>query len=411
MLLCAPNMVRLGCFHLLLLVAWCLTPASSVCAALETGELIRLNRGETLMLDGKRLASAAKGQEFTLIKRESGTAYLGYLKEDGKWVSATVPVEAIEAAPPAAWQDLLRGFQAFRDQRYDQVRTLLARAAQDKEQQAMVNALAARITGAMNAAAQGGNATPAAQQSLINTTQTLRDTAAQLAGAGRISLAAALDEGTDRLSAPGLGAKTPPSKVDRADLTSRAALAERSFIRVRQAIGARRLMEAKKAIDEGLGAESAHPGLKGLQSTVKRGIDDAEELYETANKMRRFEKGAVHALSAIDDGLKICTDHPRLRTLRAEMSAQFEERTSPPVTPAFLTAAKVPTAREILDDGRKLYTNRCTECHDLEMLDSRSLGGWDKTVSGMARRANLTGAEKDRIMQYLAAALKVVEAE
>jgi hypothetical protein len=93
------------------------------------------------------------------------------------------------------------------------------------------------------------------------------------------------------------------------------------------------------------------------------------------------------------------------------MSAQFEERTSPPVTPAFLSAAKVTTAREILDEGRTLYTNRCAECHDLEMLDSRSLGGWDKTVSGMARRANLTPAEKGRIMDYLAAALKVVESE
>jgi hypothetical protein len=29
--------------------------------------------------------------------------------------------------------------------------------------------------------------------------------------------------------------------------------------------------------------------------------------------MRRFEKGAIHALSAIDDGLKLCADHPRLR--------------------------------------------------------------------------------------------------
>jgi hypothetical protein len=259
MLLCAPNMARLACLHLISLVSWCLTTASALGAAAEVGELVRLNRGETLMLDGKRLASAAKGQEFTLIKREPAIAYLGYLKDDGKWVSATVPFEAVEAASPAAWQDLLRAFQAFREQRYDQTRALLARAAQDKEQQAMVNALAARITGAINAAAQAGNSAPAAQQALINTVQTLRDTAAQLAGAGRISLAAALDEGTDRLAAPSLGAKIPPSKIDRADLTARAALAERSYIHARQAIGARRLMEAKKAIEQGLGAESAHP--------------------------------------------------------------------------------------------------------------------------------------------------------
>jgi hypothetical protein len=408
-LLCVPNMARLACLNFIRLVLWCLSTASLLGAAPQVGELIRLNRGETLMLDGKRLASAAKGQEFTIIKREPGTAYLGYLKEDGKWVSATVPFEAVEASPSMGWQDLHRAFQAFRDQRYDEMRTFLNRAAQDKEQQAMVNALTARITGATNAAVQAGNSAPAAQQALLNTVQTLRDTAAQLAEAGRISLAVALDEGTDRLAAPGLGAKTPPSKINRAELAARAALVERSYIHARQAIGARKLMDAKKAIEEGLRAEAAHPGLKAFQPNVKRGIDDAEELYETANKMRRFEKGAVHALSAIDDGLKLCADHPRLRTLRTEMSAQFEERTSPQVTPAFLSAAKVTTAREILDEGRTLYTNRCSECHDLEMLDSRSLGGWEKTVSGMSRRANLTAAEKARIMDYLAAALKVVE--
>ena len=50
-------------------------------------------------------------------------------------------------------------------------------------------------------------------------------------------------------------------------------------------------------------------------------------------------------------------------------------------------------------------------CNDLEMLDSRSLSGWDRMVSGMARRANLTNAEKTRVMDYLAAAIKVVDAQ
>jgi hypothetical protein len=75
-----------------------------------------------------------------------------------------------------------------------------------------------------------------------------------------------------------------------------------------------------------------------------------------------------------------------------------------------VTTSKVTTAREHLEEGRRLYTNRCAECHDLEMLDSRSIGGWERMVSGMARRANLTGTEKERVMDYLTAALKVVEA-
>ena len=372
---------------------------------------MRLTRGETLMLDGKKFAQASKGQEFTLVKRDPGTAFLAFMKEDGTTVALGVPSDAIESVPAAAWEDLLRGVRAFRDGRHDAARVLMTRAAQDKELQPFANALAQRVNGAINAATLAANGSLQAKQAAANALQVLRDTAGQLAGAGRISLAAAMDEGVDRLGTPLLGASLPASKVDRADLSAKAATAEKAYLRARQAMGAKRLIEARKLIDEGLAAEPAHPGFKTFQPLIKRGLADAEELYETANKMKRFEKGAVHALSAIDDGLKICSDHPRLRALRSEMSAQFEERTSPPVDAAFLATAKVSTGKSDLEEGRKLYTNRCTECHDLEMLDSRSLGGWDRMVSGMARRANLTNTEKARVMDYLAAAIKVVEAQ
>jgi hypothetical protein len=378
--------------------------------AAQVGELVRLTRGETLRFEEKNYAQAAKGQEFTLLKAEPGTVHVGYMKEDGSWIAVTVPSDAVEPAPPQPWQDLLNGVIAFRDQRYEATRTLLARAAQDKEQQALTKALLTRINGALTAAGQARNPTAAARQALVTTTQSLRDAAEQLAGAGRVSLAAALNQGVDRLVGNGLGAALPASKVDQANLAERAAVAERCYFRARQSAGAKRLIEAQRFAREGIAAEAAHPGLKALMPSVKRGIEEAEELFETANKMRRFEKGAVHALSAIDDGLKICGDHPRLRALRTEMSAQFEERTSPQVTSAFLAASKVTTSREDLQDGRRLYTNRCAECHELEMLDSRSVDGWDRMVSSMARRANLTGVEKSRIMQYLAAAVKVVEA-
>jgi hypothetical protein len=99
-----------------------------------------------------------------------------------------------------------------------------------------------------------------------------------------------------------------------------------------------------------------------------------------------------------------------LRELRKDLAAAFEERTSPQVTPAFISLAKVSTPTPMLEEGRKLYTSRCTECHDLEMLDGRSLTAWERMVSGMARRANLNDAEKARIMDYIAAAQKTVEA-
>jgi hypothetical protein len=390
-------------------IAGCSVSAEAAPAPV-VGEPARLIRRETLLLDGKPFAQASKGQEFAVLKRDAATAQVAYMKEDGSTLALTIPADALEVVPPAPWEDLLMGVRAFRDQRYDAARVLMARAVKDKEIQPFANALAVRISAATNAALHGGNAGAAGKQALTNTVRVLRDTADQLARAGRVSLAAAMDEGAERLGAPILGSALPPSQVNRVDLVARAATAERAFLRARQAIGAKRLLEARKLTDEGLAAEPAHPGLKTFQPLIKRGIEDADELYETANKMKRFEKGAVHALSAIDDGLKICSDHPRLRTLRGEMSAQFEERTSPPVTSAFVMTSKVTTAREHLEEGRRLYTNRCAECHDLEMLDSRSIGGWERMVSGMARRANLTATEKERVMEYLTAALKVVEA-
>jgi hypothetical protein len=91
------------------------------------------------------------------------------------------------------------------------------------------------------------------------------------------------------------------------------------------------------------------------------------------------------------------------------MQAQYEERTSPPVNAAFMAKAKNPGGEKALNEGRELYVNRCTECHDLEMLSSRGYSGWEKSVGGMARRAGLDGGEQAKIMAYIAAALNVVE--
>src|SRR5438034_77768 len=80
------------------------------------------------------------------------------------------------------------------------------------------------------------------------------------------------------------------------------------------------------------------------------------------------------------------------RDLRQEMNAAFEERTSPPVTPQFLAMAKVSTPMQVLNEGRELYTKRCAECHDLEMVDSRTVSSWQKAIAGMAGRAHVDQA-------------------
>jgi hypothetical protein len=172
----------------------------------------------------------------------------------------------------------------------------------------------------------------------------------------------------------------------------------------------RRMMEAAKCIEDGLAAEPARPELKTFQARVEKEIKNAEESYEAANRMKRFEKGAIHALTALDRGLKYCADHPKLLALKQEMASLFEERTSPRVTEALLKAAGKEGIAAALEEGRSLYVNRCTECHELELLDSRTVSAWREAVSSMARRANLDGAQQARIVEYLTAAQRGMDA-
>jgi hypothetical protein len=224
-----------------------------------------------------------------------------------------------------------------------------------------------------------------------------------------------LDEGADRLNAQmsggPTGAPAAAAKVDRQELTQRVAVSNRSLARCRQAVALHRLTEASKYIEEGLKAEPARPELKTIQARIQKDLDEAEENYKAADRMRHFDKGAIHALTALERGLKACADHPKLLELRKEMQGAFEERTSPRITPALIAAAGKGTAPAVLEEGRTLYTTRCTECHDLELLDSRSITGWQKAVAGMSGRAHLNESQQAKLLSYLAAAQNGLSSE
>ena len=379
--------------------------------ALVVGDPVRVTRSEMLLFQGKNLAGAAKGQEFTLLKHDAAKkqVFVSFMKDDGTLVAATLPDEAVEPGVVRATSDLVRGVEAFRDQRYDEAKRLLTRAALDKQHAALAGALFTRVNGAFGSASLA-RTSPAAKQAATTTLQTLRDTAEGLAKAGMTRLALALDEGTDRLGAQVPGLTVPATKVDRADLTKRAAISQRETMLARQSFALKQLVAASKHVAAGLEAEPAHDELKAMQPLVQKDLEEADTLCKTAKKMQRQPNGAVHALSAIDDGLKLCTDHTDLRELRKTLAAAFEEKTSPQVTPAFVSIAKVGTSAPMLEEGRKLYTVRCTECHDLEMLDGRTLTSLSGMVGSMSRRAGLSDAEKTRILDYIAAAKTVVDA-
>ena len=385
------------------------------------GDSVRLTRSETLLFKGQNLVGAPKGQEFVVLKPEfaQGVVYVAFVKEDGTLVAATLPADALESAPLNGWTDLVQGLQAFREQRYEDTRRLLVRASQDAQYRSIAGPVAARVNGALGASMPARSTDPAraagAKAAFLSTIQGLRETAEQLNKLGYLCLALPMDEGADRLGAtvfgtppapgasPAAGA-TPPSKLDREDLSKRVAISDRASARSRQAIALHRLIEASKCIDDGLAAEPGRPDLKALKAGIKKDIDEADDHYQAANSMRRHVGGAVHALTALEMGLKVCADHPGLRELKKDMQEAFEERTSPPVNAAFLAAAKVQTSMEALTEGHKLYTTRCTECHDLDLVDSRSNSGWQKIVGSMSRRAHLNDDQQARILEYLAAA-------
>ena len=379
--------------------------------ALVVGDPVRVTRSEMLLFQGKNLAGAAKGQEFTLLKHDAAKkqVFVSFMKDDGTLVAATLPDEAVEPGVVRATSVLVRGVEAFRDQRYDEAKRLLTRAALDKQHAALAGALFTRVNGAIGSASLA-RTSPAAKQAATTTLQTLRDTAEGLAKAGMTRIALALDEGTDRLGVQVPGLTVPATKVDRADLTKRAAISQRETMLARQSLALKQLVAASKHVAAGLEAEPAHDELKAMQPLVQKDLEEADTLCKTAKKMQRQPNGAVHALSAIDDGLKLCTDHTDLRELRKTLAAAFEEKTSPQVTPAFVSIAKAGTSAPMLEEGRKLYTVRCTECHDLEMLDGRTLTSLSSMVGSMSRRAGLSDAEKTRILDYIAAAKTVVDA-
>jgi hypothetical protein len=198
-----------------------------------------------------------------------------------------LPTEVVEPSPPAASLDLVRGADAFREQRYDEARRLLTRAAQDKNHAALAGALFSRTNAALAAASQA-RANPAAKQNAINALQVLRDTAEQLAKAGMPSLAAPLDEGADKLGAQVAGLAVPASKIDRTEIAKRAVISQRAFILARQDAAQKHLIAAAKHIKEGLEAEPTNEELKAMQPHIRADIDEADSLCEKSAPLRQW---------------------------------------------------------------------------------------------------------------------------
>jgi cytochrome c5 len=417
------------------LFGWLLVSTASIFSsfAYSPGDLVRASKKDTLNFFGEPLLGVPKGQEFTVLKHQqgSGVVYLAFVQKEGAVVAVTLPEDSLEAVPLDAWMLTLRGAQFFRDHRFDDSKKLLMEAAKDASYRrlaqrmiASIDAVGSALRPAMQALGEfqssgGGEAARGkltnAQQSFASSALKVREVTAELDGLGYTSLSYAMDEGLDRLALKALPTAAnpghvslPPSKLEKESLAARASKAAFSVVRCRQAIAVRRLMEASHYISEGLVAEPARPELKAMQVKVLEDIKDAEGRCDAAQENRKRNLG--QALLSLERAVKLCADHPMVLKLRDEMSGVLEAKTAPPVTKEFVAAAKSSAPESALVEGHRLYTTRCAQCHDLEMLDSRSAVGWKDEVAGMAGRAKIDAAQQATIVQYIAAALSVVKA-
>jgi hypothetical protein len=176
-------------------IAWAFLNAAQAGVSFAKGDLVRTQRGEMLQFKGEDLVPAGKGQEFTVLAHESvrGVVYVGYTKEDGTLIAASLPAEIVTPAPRDGWQDLFQGMEAFREQRYEEAKKLLGKASQDSQHRVLASGLALRVNALLTAAGQALSADPdrksAGARIFLNAFQGMRELSGQLSQAKHYSLA------------------------------------------------------------------------------------------------------------------------------------------------------------------------------------------------------------------------------
>lgn len=420
-----------------LLIAWSaawIACGSRQVEAFAPGDLVRTSKKETLLFLGDPFLAAPKGQEFLVLEHNTAqrTVALAFVQKEGAVIAVTLPEASLEAVPLDGWGSLLRGTQLFQDQKFDEATKLIQAAAASPD----FRPLAARVAGAVDAflqtarpayqaltQAQSANASglesakarlAPAQTAFAGAVAKMHALVAEVDKQGFTSPAFFLDDGVQRLASrlipPGFaanGAEIPQPPYARQDLAARAAKAAFAVVRCRQATAVRRQIEAAQYAEEGLAAEPARPDLQKMRLKIQEDIQDAEGRADAAEQNRK--RNLTQALLALERGIKYCADHPRLAKLREDMSGVLEQKSAPRVTPEFMAAARSPSPQSALVEGHQLYTSRCAQCHELEMLDSRSLSGWKNEVSRMAGRAKLSASQQTTVMDYIAAAMNTLE--
>ncbi len=59
------------------------------------------------------------------------------------------------------------------------------------------------------------------------------------------------------------------------------------------------------------------------------------------------------------------------------------------------------TVQSDLDEGRIVFTGKCTKCHEAPTIVTRSEKKWLHEIDDMSPRANLTPEEKSKLTKYI----------
>ncbi len=145
--------------------------------------------------------------------------------------------------------------------------------------------------------------------------------------------AGSLDQGLRRIADTLVLAPDDPDLLGlRAQLTERQqqqreAWASELLARAQEKFARGDLQDSLELVDQGLAGVPAHPGLKGFRETLTVAIDrqHADQLLARARDSRG--RGDLYeSLRLVDEGLKLAPEHAPLKTLRAALESDLEQR-------------------------------------------------------------------------------------
>ena len=89
---------------------------------------------------------------------------------------------------------------------------------------------------------------------------------------------------------------------------------------------------------------------------------------------------------------------------KSKKSATANTPSGPTETQLTAVKAKYPNATmETLKQGHTLYYGTCTNCHGAKDITSRDEEKWPGIIDRMAKKASITDAEKEAVLNYVMA--------